>query len=113
MTSHAYNTRHNSLASNENSNPQTSKLIINLKSKLLSPFDNLNQGKLNLKYVIIKDLQVENQRRRSKINNHSNRKVISLKEKSNSLEQYGRKNKPEITGSEDNAEDHNLEEKVN
>ena len=80
---------------------------------MLSRFDNLNQGKLNLKYVIIKDLQLENQRLRSKINNHSNKKVISLKEKSNSLEQYGRKNKLEITGPEDNAEDHNLEKRVN
>ena len=69
MTSHNYNTRQNLLASNENRNPETSKLIINLGSKLLLRFDNLDKEMLNLKDVIIKDLQVENQRLRNKINN--------------------------------------------
>ena len=69
MTSHNYNTRQNLLASNENRNPETSKLIIKLGSKLLLRFDNLDKEMLNLKDVIIKDLQVENQRLRNKINN--------------------------------------------
>ena len=68
MTSHNYNTRKNSLASNENSNAETSKLIINLKSKLLR-FHNLDKEMLNLKDVIIKDLQAKNQRLCNKINN--------------------------------------------
>ena len=57
------------LASNENCNPETFELIINLESKLLLRFDDLDKEMLNLKDVIIKDLQVENQRLRSKINN--------------------------------------------
>ena len=57
------------LASNENCNPETFELIINLKSKLLLRFDDLDKEMLNLKDVIIKDLQVENQRLRNKINN--------------------------------------------
>ena len=69
MTSHNYNTRQNLLASNENRNPETSKLIIKLGSKLLLRFDNLDKEMLNLKDVIIKDFQVENQRLRNKINN--------------------------------------------
>ena len=69
MTSHNYNTRQNLLASNENRNPETSKLTIKLGSKLLLRFDNLDKEMLNLKDVIIKDLQVENQRLRNKINN--------------------------------------------
>ena len=69
MTSHNYNTRKNSLASNENSNAETSKLIINLKSKLLLRFHNLDKEMLNLKDVIIKDLQAKNQRQCNKINN--------------------------------------------
>ena len=69
MTSHNYNTSKNSLASNENSNAETSKLIINLKSKLLLRFHNLDKEMLNLKDVIIKDLQAKNQRLRNKINN--------------------------------------------
>ena len=77
MTSHNYNTRKNSLPSNENSNAETSELIINLKTKLLLRFHNLDKEMLNLKYVIIKDLQVKNQRLRNKINNPE-KKVISL-----------------------------------
>ena len=69
MTSHAYNTRHNSLVSDENSTPGTSELIMNLDSKLLLRFDNSDKEILNLKDVIIKDIQVENQRVRNKINN--------------------------------------------
>ena len=110
MTSHNYNTRQNSLASNENRNPETSKLIINLGSKLLLRFDNLNKEMLNLKDVIIKDLQVENQRLRNKINNLE-KKVISLEENSNSLKQYGRRKNLEITGIPDDVDDQNLEEK--
>ena len=69
MTSHTYNTRNSSLVSNEYSTPETSQLTINLENKLLSRFDNLGKEILNLKDGIIKDLQVENQRLRNKINN--------------------------------------------
>ena len=111
MTSHNYNTRQNSLPSNGNSNPETSELIINLESKLLLRFDNLDKEMLNLKDVIIKDLQVENQRLRSRIINLE-KKVISLEENSNSLEQYGRRNNLEITGIPDDVDDQKLEEKI-
>ena len=67
------------LASNENCNPETFELIINLESKLLLSFDNLEKEMLNLKDVIIKYLQVENQRLRNKINSLEE-KVISLEE---------------------------------
>ena len=111
MTSHNYNTRQNSLVSNENSTPETSEFIISLESKLLSRFDNLDKEMLNLKDVIIDDLQVENQRLRNKINNLEE-KAISLEEKSNSLEQYGRSSNLEITGIPDGVEDQKLEEKI-
>ena len=67
------------LSSSENSNPETSELIINLKSKLLLRFDNLDKEILNLRDVIIKYLQVENQRLRNKTNNLE-KKVITLEE---------------------------------
>ena len=73
MMSHTYSTRHNSLVSNENRTPETSELIINLESNLLSRFDNLDKEMLNLKHVIIKDLQVQNQRLRNEINNLTRR----------------------------------------
>ena len=87
------------------------QLLINLESKLLLRFDNLDKEMLNLKDVIIKDLQVENQRLRSRIINLE-KKVISLEENSNSLEQYGRRNNLEITGIPDDVDDQKLEEKV-
>ena len=66
---------------------------------------------LNLKDVIIKNLQVQNRRLRKKINNLE-KKVISLQENSNSLEQYDRSNSLEITGILDNVENQNLEKKI-
>ena len=73
--------------------------------------DGLDKELLNLKDVIIKDLQVENQRLRMKVNNLEN-KVMSLEMNGNHLEQYGRRNNLEITGIPDDVSDKNLEEKV-
>ena len=109
MTSQNYNTRNNSLVSNENSTPETSELIINLEAKLLSRFYNLNKEMRNLKDVIIKYLQVENQRQLSKKNNLE-KKVVSREENSNSLEQY--RNNLKITGIPENFEDQKFQEKV-
>ena len=112
--SHNYNTRYNPLVANNEENnisdPQTSDLIINLEKKILSHFDGLNKELLNLKEVIIKDLQVENQCLRMKVNNLEN-KVMSLEINGNHLEQYGRNNL-EITGIPDDVSDKNLEEKA-
>ena len=51
---------------------------------MLSCFDGLDKELLNLKDVIIKDLQVENQRLRMKVNNLEN-KVMSLEINDNHL----------------------------
>ena len=63
---HNYNIRHNPLVANNEENnvsdTQTSDLIINLEKKTLSRFDGLDKELPHLKDVIIKDLQVENQR---------------------------------------------------
>ena len=56
-----YSTRQKSLvANNEESN--VSDLLTNFKKKIPSRFDGLDQKLRNLKDVIIKDLQVANQR---------------------------------------------------
>ena len=60
-------------------------------------FDGLDNELLNLKDVIIKNLQVENERLRKKINVLEN-KILTLESEHNSLEQYGRRNNIEITG---------------
>ena len=64
-----------------------------------------------MKDVIIKNLQVENERLRKKVNVLEN-KVLTLESEHNSLEQYGRRNNIEITGIPNNVPDQNLEEKV-
>ena len=61
--------------------------LIHLQKKILPQFDGLDKKLLNIKDVMIKDLQVENQRLCSKINNLEE-KVVSLKENRNLLEQY-------------------------
>ena len=136
MSSHNYNTRLNSLTSNEESTltevstsndaivdapsqtnattsqfSETATLIINLEKKMTSRFDGLDIELLNLKDVIIKNLQVENERLRKKVNVLEN-KVLTLESEHNSLEQYGRRNNIEITGIPDNVPDQILEEKV-
>ena len=72
MTSHSYNARSNSLASNENdlesrfdnrpATLDTCELIINLEKKMLTRFASLDKDLLNINNVIRKDLQIENQR---------------------------------------------------
>ena len=70
---HNHNTRHKSLvATNEEKNVSDSQapdLVIKLEKKILSRFDGLDKGLLGSKYVIIKDLQAENQRWGMKVNN--------------------------------------------
>ena len=56
---------------------------------MLKRFHGLDKELMNIKDVMIKDLQIENQQLHSKINNLE-RKVISLEENGNLLEQYGR-----------------------
>ena len=136
MSSHNYNTRLNSLTSIEESTPtevsalndtivdtpsqtnanttqfsETAALIINLEKKMSSRFDDLDNELLNLKDVTIKNLQVENERLRKKVNVLEN-KILTLESEHNSLEQYGLRKNIDITGIPDSVPDQNLEEKV-
>ena len=73
MTSHVYNKRNNPVATivgNVSSEviSETANLILSLEMKLLIlRFDCLDKEILSLKDVIIKNLQVENQRHRNKV----------------------------------------------
>ena len=82
-----------------------------LKKTILTRFDGVDKELLNLKDVFIKNLQIENQRLRSKVDNLE-KKVISLEENGNLLEQYGRRNNLEITGISNEIEGVDLEGKV-
>ena len=111
MSSHNYNTRLNPFTSIEESTPtevsasndtiadtpshfdhftnantsqfsETATLIINLKKNMTSRFDGLDNELLNLKDVIIKNLQVENERLRKKLNVLEN-KLLTLESEHN------------------------------
>ena len=64
-----------------------------------------------MKNVITKNLQVENEHLRKKVNVLEN-KILTLESEHNSLDQYGRRNNIKITGIPDSVPDQNLEEKV-
>ena len=89
----------------------TAENIPNLENTLLSRFDELSKELLNVKDVIIKNLQAENERLRDKVSNLES-KVVSLEINQNMLEQYGRRNNIEVSGIPDSVGDNDLEEKV-
>ena len=129
-SSHNYNKRINFLTSIEESTsngtivdtpsqtntntpqfPETAPLTINLEKKMASRFDGLDNDLLNLKGVIIKNLQVENERLRKKVNVLENT-ISTLESDQNSLEQYGCHNNIKNIGIPDSVPDQNLEKKV-
>ena len=85
--------------------------ITNLETKLLSRFDELTRELLNVKDVIIKNLQAENERLREKACSWES-KVTSLKINQNKFEQYGRRNNIEVSGIPDSVKDNCLEKKI-
>ena len=66
---------------------------------------------LNVKYVIIKNLQSENEHPKEKLCSLEN-KVILIEASQNMLEQYGRRNNIDISGIPDSVGQSSLEEKV-
>ena len=78
---------------------------------MTSRFDGLDNEFLNLKDVIIKNFQVENEYLRKKVNVLESQ-ILTLESDHNSLEQYQQHNNIEITGIPSSASDQNLEEKV-
>ena len=84
---------------------------INLETKLLSRFDGLTKELLNVKDVIIKNLQAKNELLREKVCSLDS-KVTSLKINQNKLEEYGRRNSIEVSGIPDSVKDKCLEEKI-
>ena len=75
-----------------------------------SRFDELTKELLNVKDVIIKNLETKNKRLGEKVNNLES-KVTSLKINQNKLEQYGRRKNTEVSDISDSVEDNCLEKK--
>ena len=78
---------------------------------MLARFDEVQNELLNVKNIIIRNLQEENERLRKRVS-FLNKKVISLESRDNMLEQYGRRNNYEITGIPDSMLQRDLENKV-
>ena len=107
MAHHNYNTRGNSVQEDDT----TPSMLQKLEEKLLSRMDGLSAEIINMKDVIIKNLQIDNEKLRKKVDFLEN-KIITLEKNENLLEQYGRRNNLEITGIPDNVSHSDLENKV-
>ena len=75
--------------------------MTNLETKLLDGFSSFKGELINLKNVIIRNLQEENAKLRSRIE--------ALENKFNHLEQYGRSNNIEVPGIPNSVSDNELE----
>ena len=116
LMSHPYQTRSQTFDGSSDTSGTTfsfatSENITNLETKLLSRFDELTKELLNVKDVIIKNLQAENERLRGKVCSLES-KVTFLAIKQNKLEQYGRRKNIEVSGIPDSVKDNCLEEKI-
>ena len=119
QSTHNYYTRSsndttNSMTSTpDDSNPIFVTLDPNssLETKLLPRFDEVQNEHLNVKNIIMNNLQEENERLRKRVS-FSDKKFISLETIYNMLEQYGMRNNPEIIGILDSMPQKDLENKV-
>ena len=110
-STHDYNTRNK-----EMSDSKILDEISKLREELVENFkksstDDIKDKMINLKEVIIRNLQNENKRLNDEVN-QLQEKIISLESKSNLVEQYGRRNNMEINGIPNNISDDNLESTV-
>ena len=104
--SHDYNTR------NKKKSAEMSQDLVNkLEKSIVQSINNLNDEIINLKDMIIKNLQDENTRLKEKREKLENRAVI-LESNHNDLAQYGRWNNVVFSGIPQNVPDKNLESTV-
>ena len=119
QSTHNYYTRSSNDATNsmtstpDDSNPIFVTLDPNssLETKLLPRFDEVQNEHLNVKNIIMNNLQEENERLRKRVS-FLDKKFILLETRYNMLEQYGMRNNPEITGILDSVPQKDLENKV-
>ena len=90
---------------------EISKLREELVENFKKSFTDIKDEIINLKEVIIRNLQNENKRLDDEVN-QLHEKIISLESKSNSVEQYGRRNNMEINGIPNSISDDSLEPTV-
>ena len=112
MSAHDYNTRgkKQELCSNQDDN-LLAKMEENILNNMNNKFVDLKNEISNLKDIIIKRLQDENQRLQEKCKKLEE-KVINVESDVNSLNQNGRRNNIVFTGIPDSVNDEDLESTV-
>ena len=91
--------------------PDLLSALSKVESNLMQNITDLKYEVINLKDIIIKSLQDENKRLKTKVNVLEN-KIIDLKIQNNNVDQYSRRNNVEIAGIPQPISDSQLEEKV-
>ena len=109
-STHDYNTRSKEM-SDSKILVEMSKLREELMENFNKSFNDIKDEIINLKQVKIKNFQNENKRLNDVVN-QLQEKTISLESKSNSVEQYGRRNNMEINGIANSISDDNSESTV-
>ena len=109
--SHDHNTRSKKQLSLEDDLEKMEGNILEQISNLNVEVKSIKDEFLNMKDVIIKRLQEENELLHSRCSKLEN-KVVSLEQSVNQVEQYGRRNNIVIVGIPDDITDNNLEDAV-
>ena len=108
---HDYNTRHRHESVSEGDSAFNHDPLVRLEENIINCINNLKEKIINLKDIVIKRLQDENEKMRAKCSTLEN-KVVSLEQNLNSLGQYGRKNDLVLSGIPENIPDNQLEDTV-
>ena len=94
---HDYNIRHRHESVSENDNASSHDPLVKLEENIINCINNLNEEIVNLKEIVIKRSQDENEKLRAKCSTLED-KVVSLEQNPNSLERYGRRNNLVLSG---------------
>ena len=108
---HNYNTRHRHESVSDSDNASNHDPLVKLEENIINCINNLKEEIVNLKDIIIKRLQDENEKLRAKCSTLEN-KVITLEQNLNSLGQYGRRKNLVLSGIPENIPDNQLENTV-
>ena len=100
---HNYNTRH----WHESDSASNHDPLVKLEENVINCINNLNEEIVNLKDIVIKQLQDENEKLWVKCSTLEN-KVVSLEQNLNSLGQYDRRNNLVLSGIPEKIPDNQL-----
>ena len=109
IVNHEYNTRSKDATNTDQ--PDLLSSLSKVESNLMQNITILKDEVINLKDIIVKNLQDENKRLKTKVNVLENI-YIDLEIQNNNLDQYSRRNNVEISGIPQSVSDNQLEEKV-